>query len=164
MTTGVAADEVIASLFAAYAAQDAAAVRACCDEDVHYEDPLAAAPLEGADALLEHLRSAWTAFPDGRLEPTGAIPQTGVTLAAPCKLVATHRGPIGPVPPTGRFLVAHAVLYVELDAAGEKLWRARAFYDVYGAATQLGVLPRAGTPGQRALMVLQGFGVARRGR
>lgn len=152
----------VAALLAAYDAQDADGVRACCAEDVHYEDPLAAAPLEGVDALLNHLRAAWTAFPDGRLEPTGPSPAGGGLLAAPCKLVGTHRGDLGPVPATGRFLVAHALLYCELEADGGRLWRVRAFYDVYGAATQLGALPRAGTPGQRALMMLQGFGAARR--
>lgn len=152
----------VASFLAAYGQRDADAVRACCDPDVHYEDPLTATPAEGVEALLDHLRAAWTAFPDGRLEATGAVPQTGTLLAAPCKLVATHRGALGPVPPTDRFLVAHAVLYVELSDS--RLFRVRAFYDVYGAATQLGVLPKAGTAGQRALMLLQGFGAARRGR
>ncbi|MCW3041685.1 MAG: hypothetical protein JWM31_3590 [Solirubrobacterales bacterium] len=152
----------VAAFLAAYDAQDTGAVRACCAPDVHYEDPLTPAPLEGVDALTDHLRAAWAAFPDGRLEPTGAVPRTGAVLAAPCKLVATHRGPVGPLPATGRFLVAHALLYAELDADGTRLWRVRAFYDAYGAATQLGALPRPGTAGQRALMVLQGFGAARR--
>lgn len=154
----------VAALLAAFNAQDAGAVRACCDPGVHYEDPLTGVPLEDAEALLEHLRAAWAAFPDGRLEPTGLTPRTGALLATPCKLVATHRGPLGPVPATGRFVIAHAVLYCELDPGGERLLRARAFYDVYGAATQLGALPKAGSAGQRALMVLQGFGAARRGR
>ncbi len=152
----------VAALLAAFDAQDSGGVRACCAEDVHYEDPLAASPLEGVEALVDHLRAAWKAFPDGRLEPTGPAPVSGSLLAAPCKLVGTHRGDLGPVPATGRFLVAHALLYCELEGAGRRLWRVRAFYDVYGAATQLGALPKAGTAGQRALMLLQGFGAARR--
>jgi len=150
----------VAAFLAAYAAQDEAAVRACCAEDLHYEDPLTA-PLEGVDAFLVHLRAAWRAFPDGRLEATGPSPRTNALLAAPLKLVGTHRGPLGPVPPTDRFLVVHAVLYAELDTSGERLWRARTFYDVHGAATQIGALPKAGTAGQRALWVLQGFGLKR---
>jgi hypothetical protein len=152
------------ALLAAYGARDVAAVRAGCDPGVHYEDPLTVVPCEGVEALLEHLHAAWTAFPDGRLEPTGAAPRTGALVAAPVKLVATHRGPLGSLPATGRPLVAHAVLYCELDAHGERLLRARAFFDAYGAATQLGVLPQPGTAGQRALMVLQGFGLGRRPR
>jgi hypothetical protein len=39
------------------------------------------------------------------------------------------------------------------------LWRVRAFFDLYDAAIQLGVLPRPGSVGQRALMLLRGFGL-----
>jgi hypothetical protein len=35
----------------------------------------------------------------------------------------------------------------------------RAFFDLYDAAIQLGVLPRPGSVGQRALMLLRGFGL-----
>ncbi len=152
--------DAVGALLAAYGAQDEAAVRACCAADLHYEDPLTA-PRDGVEAFLGHLRAAWTAFPDGRLEPTGPAPVTGAVAAVPCKLVATQRGRLATLPATGRFLIAHAVLYAELDDA-QRVWRLRAFYDVYGAAMQLGVLPKPGTAGQRALLMLQGFGAARR--
>lgn len=160
MSTPPVLAEPVAALLDAFGAQDPAAVRACCAEDLHYEDPLTS-PLEGVEAFLGHLRAAWTAFPDGRLEATGPAPRTDALLAAPVKLVGTHRGPLGPVPASQRFLVTHAVLYIELDAARARVWRMRSFYDVHGAATQLGVLPKAGTAGQRALWVLQGFGLKR---
>ena len=35
----------------------------------------------------------------------------------------------------------------------------RAFYDVYDAAVQLGLLPRHGTLSERALLMLRGFGL-----
>jgi hypothetical protein len=35
----------------------------------------------------------------------------------------------------------------------------RAFFDVYGAAMALGVLPKPGTAGERALLMLRGFGI-----
>ncbi len=35
----------------------------------------------------------------------------------------------------------------------------RAFFDVYGAAVALGVLPKPGTLGGRALLLLRGFGL-----
>ena len=34
----------------------------------------------------------------------------------------------------------------------------RAFYDPYGAGVQLGLLPRRGTLGERALLMVRGFG------
>lgn len=161
MSDAPGAPPPVVALLAAYNAQDETALRACCAEDLHYEDPLTA-PLEGVEAFVAHLRAAWAAFPDGRVESTGPAPATGPLVAVPCKLVATHRGRLAALPGTGRFLVEHAVLYCELDDDA-RLWRMRAFYDVYGAATQLGVLPKAGTAGQRALLLLQGFGAARRG-
>lgn len=155
-------DAVLAPLLAAFTARDADALRAAVHPDVHYEDPLTSVPLRGPEELVEHVQRAWVAFPDGRLEATGAEARTGAVLAAPCKLVATQRGALGALPASGRFLVAHCVLYCELDAGSERLLRARAFFDVYGAAQQLGVLPKPGTAAQRALMVLQGFGIGRR--
>ena len=37
----------------------------------------------------------------------------------------------------------------------ERLWRVRAFFDLYDAAVQLGVLPAHGGMGERALMLLR---------
>jgi hypothetical protein len=39
------------------------------------------------------------------------------------------------------------------------LLRVRAFFDLYGTATQLGVLPARGTLGEKALLVLRGVGL-----
>ena len=52
-----------------------------------------------------------------------------------------------------------AVLYCELDEARTRLWRVRAFFDLYDAATQLGVLPKPGTLGQKAMLLMRGFGL-----
>jgi hypothetical protein len=38
----------------------------------------------------------------------------------------------------------------------------RAFFDAYDAAVQLGVLPARGTFGERALLMLRGFGLRSR--
>ena len=54
-------------------------------------------------------------------------------------------------------MIVHAVLYCELRE--ERLLRVRGFYDLYGAAVQLGVLPKAGTLGEKALLMLRGFGL-----
>ena len=102
-------------------------------------------------------------FPDARVERTGERLTDGRYLAAPCKVLGTHRGEIEGLPPTGRFLVAHVVFYCELDGARERLWRVRAFFDAYDAAVQLRVLPARGTLGERALLMLRGFGLRSRG-
>jgi hypothetical protein len=61
------------------------------------------------------------------------------------------------LPATNRFVVVHCVFYCELQH--ELLLRVRAFFDVYDAATQLGVLPGRGTLGEKALLMLRGFGL-----
>ena len=51
----------------------------------------------------------------------------------------------------------HVVFFAELREG--RLLRVRAFFDAYGAGVALGVLPKPGTLGGRALLVLRGFGL-----
>jgi hypothetical protein len=78
-------------------------------------------------------------------------------VAAPSKLLATHREPLEGLPATNRFVVVHCIFYCELSDG--RLRRIRAFFDLYDAAVQLGVLPARGTLGEKALLVLRGFGL-----
>ena len=96
-------------------------------------------------------------FPDARLERTGARLTDGQFVAAPCKLLATHRAPLNGLPATNRFVVVHAVFYCEIRH--ERLLRVRGFFDLYDVATQLGILPARGTLGEKALLMLRGFGL-----
>jgi len=114
-------------------------------------------PLEGIDELRRHAHRLWAAFPDARLEATGDRLTNGHFLAAPSKLLATHKGPLEGLPASNKFVIVHCVFYCEL--AGEKLYRIRALFDLYDAAVQLGVLPARGTLGERALLMLRGFGL-----
>jgi ketosteroid isomerase-like protein len=141
----------------AWSGRDPAAFGAVCHPDVRYEDPLTPEPLSGAGAIAAHARRLWRAFPDARVNQTGDRLGDGAHACAPCKLLGTHEGPLGRISPTGRFVVVHAVVYAELRE--ERLLRVRAFFDVHGPAVELGVLPRAGTAGERALLLLRGFGL-----
>ena len=146
---------------AAWSAADLTAeLAATCAPDLHYEDPLTlTGPLHGPAALAEHVRQLRTAAPDARIEPTGPRLSADGFVAAPVRLLATHTGDVGSFPATGRAVVVQAVLYCELDADRTRLWRVRAFFDLYDAAIQLGILPKPGSAGQRALMLLRGFGL-----
>jgi hypothetical protein len=88
---------------------------------------------------------------------TGDRLHTGDFACAPCKLLGTHREAVGGLAATGRFLVVHAVVYAELRDG--RLLRARTFFDLYDAGLQLGLLPKPGTAGHRALLMLRGFGL-----
>ena len=83
----------------------------------------------------------------------------GRFVAAPARVLATHTGQLGEFPPSGRAIVVQTVLYCELDETRTRLWRVRAFFDLYDAAIQLGVLPKPGSAGARAMLMLRGFGL-----
>jgi steroid delta-isomerase-like uncharacterized protein len=153
----VATNALIDRWEAAWTDKDPSAFAPLCCADVHYEDPLTPEPLEGAAELGRHAARMWAAFPDARVERTGQRLSDGHFVAAPCKLLATHRAPLEGLPATNRFLVVHCIFYCELR--DERLLRVRAFFDLYDAAVQLGVLPARGTLGEKALLVLRGFGL-----
>jgi SnoaL-like polyketide cyclase len=154
----VTVDELFDAWERAWSGRDPAAFEPLCAGDFAYEDPLTREPLHGAPALAGHARALWAAFPDARLNATGERLTDGRYACAPCKLLGTHDGAIGKITPTGRFVVVHALVYAELTEDG-LLLRARAFFDAWGAATTLGVLPKPGTAGERALLLLRGFGL-----
>ena len=149
-------DELIDGWQAAWSGKDPAAFAEVCASGIQYEDPLTDGPLDGLDALTAHAGRLWEGFPDARLERTGERLTNEHFVAAPCKVLGTHRAPLEGLPASGRFLVVHCVFYCELR--GGRLLRVRGFFDVYDAAVQLGVLPARGTLGEKALMMVRGFG------
>ena len=104
----------------------------------------------------------WATFPDVRVEATGPRLSDGHFVAAPVKVLATHRGEAGDLPPTGRFLLVHAVFYLRARRDPREALAVRTFFDLYDAAKQLGVLPKSGSAGERALLLLRGFGLRAR--
>jgi predicted ester cyclase len=153
----VTTDELFDAWERAWSGRDPAGFEPVCADGFRYEDPLTPEPLEGTRALAAHAKRLWHAFPDARVNQTGDRLTNGGYACAPVKLLGTHRGQLGRIGPTGRFVVVHAVVYAELHEG--RLLRARAFFDVHDAAVQLGVLPRPGTAGERALLLLRGFGL-----
>ena len=143
----------------AWSGRDPAAFAQVCAPEVHYEDPLTPEPLTGLRALGRHAERLWLAAPDARVNSTGARLIRGEFACAPCRLLGTHTGALGRITPTGRALDLHAVVYAELEPETHRMLRVRAFFDVYRAAVELGVLPRAGTAGERAMLLLRGFGL-----
>jgi predicted ester cyclase len=133
----------------------------CCTVDVRYEDPLTDGLLEGVNALDEHVKRLRKALPDLRVETTGKRISEGGFGCLPWKIAGTQKGDLGEIPPTNKFVTLHGVHYVELR--DDLICRVRGFYDLYDAATQLGLLPRQGSLAQNALLMLRGFGLRIRG-
>jgi len=155
------ADRLLDGWEAAWSGRERDAFAAVCDPEVHYEDPLTPEPAIGVAEIGALAARLWSGFPDVRLERAGERLTDGRYVAAPAKLAGTHREAVDGLPATGRFVVIHCLFYCELR--GGRLLRVRAFYDLYDAATQLGVLPRHGTLGEKALLTLRGFGFRARG-
>lgn len=131
----------------------------CCHVDVYYEDPVEPEPIEGLAAVATHAARLRTAFPDMRIESAGPEIVAGDHACVPWRFVGTHRGEVGTLPASGRFLTIHGVHFLELR--GGDVRRARGFFDLYEAAVQLGLLPKRGSLGETALMALRGFGLLR---
>ena len=158
---GVTVDELFDGWERAWSGRDPDAFAALCDpDDVHYEDPLTPEPLESPEAIARHARRLWAGFPDARMQPTGARLTDGTYASAPVKVLGTHTAELEGLTATNRFVIVHGVVYAELR--GERLHRIRVFFDLYDAAVQLGVLPKPGTLGERALLMLRGFGLRQR--
>jgi len=139
---------------------EGAGFESCCTPDVSYEDPVAVDPLRRVDALDRHATMLRTAFPDLRVEPTAPPLARGEHVCVPWRALGTHRGDIGAtLPASDRFVSLHGLHYLELSDGLVR--RARGFFDLYDAATQLGLLPARGGMGETVLLMLRGFGLRR---
>jgi hypothetical protein len=140
---------------------EGAGFESCCTPDVTYEDPVAVDLLRGVDALDDQALMVRNAFPDLTLEATSPPLFRGTHACIPWRALGTHRGDIGQMlPATDRFVTIHGLHYLELSDGSVR--RARGFFDLYDAATQMGLLPARGGMGETALLLLRGFGVRRR--
>jgi hypothetical protein len=134
---------------------------ACCTPDVSYEDPVAVEPLRGVDALERHAAGLRAAFPDLRIESTVPALVRGAHVCIPWRALGSQRGDLGSLlPASDRFVTLHGVHFIELSDGAVR--RARGFFDLYDAATQLGLLPARGGAGETALLLLRGFGLRRK--
>jgi steroid delta-isomerase-like uncharacterized protein len=158
----VTIDALLDGFQEALVGRDRSAFAAVCALDVHYEDPFTEAPVRGCDALGDHVARLWVAAPDARVESAGERLTDGRFVATPVRFSGTHTGELPGLPATRRSFAVHAMLFCELDPPRERLWRVRAFFDLYDASVQLGVLPAHGGLGERALMMLRGFGLRAR--
>lgn len=158
MSDLVVVDDLAAAWLRAWAGD--AGFGDCCAPDVQYEDPIAHEPLRGVDALEQHAASMRRALPDLRIERTAKPLADGAFVCIPWRAAGTHKSGSLALPATNRFLTLHGLHYVELTDG--EIRRVRGFFDLYDAATQLGILPARGGVGESVLLLLRGFGL--RGR
>ena len=94
-------DDLVDRWQAAWASRERRSFAAVCAPDVHYEDPLCGEPCEGVDALADHAARLWAAFPDAQVQRTGERLSDGRFVAAPMKVLGTHRVELGVLPARG---------------------------------------------------------------
>lgn len=152
-------DELIDAWQNAWADRDGGAFAAICHPEIHFEAPVLTAPLDGIAALTEHARQLQVAFPDVRIEKLGDRIVDDHLVAAPARVIGTHQGPLAGLPATNRMVTLPGVFYCQLDQPRSRLLRVRVFFDRWDAAVQLGVLPSHGTMGEKAMMMIRGFGL-----
>jgi len=93
----------------------------------------------GRDGVVEKLTALWTAFPDGRFILEDLV-AAGDRVAARSRFVGTHRGPFGPIAPTGNTVdVTFTDLYRLDDGLIAEHWHN---FDQFGLMQQLGAIPR----------------------
>lgn len=156
-------DDLLDAFEQAWTERRRAAFREVCAADLHWTDPSSPEPLYGPDALADRAAQLWKAFPDATVESAGERLSDGRYVAVPVLVSGVHRAALSGIPATNKMITVHAVLYCELDPPREKLWRVRAFFDAYDATVQLGVLPKRGSLGERAILAVRGFGIRRGG-
>ncbi len=132
---------------------------AVCTVDVHYEDPGTRDPLSGLRSLEAHAQTLLDAFPDLQVERTGPRAGDEHYACVPWRAAGTHRGQLGALPGSNRFVTLHGVHFIELRDG--RVQRARGFFDLYDAGIQLGLLPSRGSLSETALLLLRGFGLRR---
>lgn len=157
MPYGLALERLAERWRSAWLNPAAPAFSECCTADVQYEDPVVREPLEGPAVLAGHAARLRDVFPDLRIEATAPAIGSAGFACLPWRLLGTQKGPLPTLPASDRFLVVHGVHYAELD--GERIRRARGFFDLYDVGIQLGLLPARGGIGEATLMLLRGFGL-----
>lgn len=143
---------------AAWNSHDLEAIAAFMAEDVVFEDPALSAPARGRDEVTAFAVATFTAFPDWHVSVTGvpAISDDGVFAYVPWRMTGTNTGPIDPpgFAPTGMSFAIEGCV-TRWCFRGGLIWRDRDIYDGTSVSRQLGLMPEAGSRGERMLVRMQ---------
>src|SRR5215217_1130585 len=151
---------------AAWNSHEPARVLELMTDDMVYDDSAWPTTMRGHGEVRTLLEFFWRAFPDLRFETVeGPYIVPGQPKAAfYWKGSATHTGPLDPpgFAPTGKRVEVEGV---ELHEYREgRLCRARGVYDMMDVGRQIGTVPKAGSPVEKAAATAQRLGVKVRER
>ena len=148
---------VVRELFEAFNEGDLDGCVALAAEDFELFDAPTGQVYRGPAGLREWLAVFRTALPDARTEIVSAFSEGGLVATEHIGR-GTHSGPLagpgGEIPPTGRPVeIRIGELY---EVREGRLTSMRAFYDSSTLLRQLGLLPPAGSAGDRAMTAAMG--------
>lgn len=150
------AEQVLRRAYDLLNEHDPAHVPAVFTEDVEFVDDATPETIRGHDDMRRFLDSLWTAFPDFRFELLQG-PYLGEDggVAAHVRVTGTMTGPLDPpgFAPSGRPMSLEYGGFYELE--GDRVRRARIILNMNDAAIQLGVLPPAGSVGEKVAVRVQ---------
>jgi steroid delta-isomerase-like uncharacterized protein len=130
------------------------------NEDIEYYDSGWPRVMHGHADVREFVTFTWRAFPDLRFEGTAGpfLHPSEPRAAFYWDGHATHTGPIDPpgLAPTGRKVHMHGADFHRYRDG--KLSSLQIVFDMAAVMRQLGVLPPAGSGGERAMAALQRAG------
>lgn len=125
--------------------------------DVVWLDPMLTEPARGVDGVRRFMEACWGSMPDLHFEITGpyCVCDAAPVLMVPWKMTGTHLGRFDPpgFAPTGRRVDVDGVDVYTFRA--DRISHYRAYYDNAEQGRQLGILPAAGSRGERMIVALQ---------
>jgi steroid delta-isomerase-like uncharacterized protein len=144
---------------AAWNARSVDEMLALMTDDVVYDDAGWPRQMHGHAEVRAFLESTWRAVPDLSFERDGVvlIEPSGTNTASYWRGSGTQTGVWDPpgLKPTGRRFSFHGGTF--LESRDGKLCRVRVVYDVVSIMRQVGVLPEAGSPAERVVMIAANF-------
>ncbi|MFC4358445.1 ester cyclase [Halobium salinum] len=105
-------------------------------EDCVVEDPSYPTPIRGVEGYAAYVRDTLTAFPDFHLEQH-AVVGDGDRVLTHYTASGRQDGPLGPLPPTGRWVEIEGTAVVRY--ADGRIVEDRAFFDTAELRRQLGL-------------------------
>lgn len=152
------ATEFIARLHAAVNRHDADEVAATCAMNVVWNDPAAAEPLHGRDAVRRfHADMMFRAIPDVTLRVIDGpyVSACGTRFAARVLISGTMTGPLSPpgFSPTNERIEFETAEFSTVENG--LLTSHTVIMDMLGLARQIGAVPAAGSVADRAIVQMQ---------
>jgi len=144
-------------LLAVWNDHDTTDLPALVTDDVVWNDPAIAEPAIGPAGVQRFMEDSWRAYPDLHFDVIGpaCFADDAPIAMVPWRMTGTQLGPIDPpgYAPTGRRIDVTGIDVYTFR--GGRIAHYQAQWDIVTVARQLGIMPAAGSLGERLQVALQ---------